>query len=86
MSVRNQQNELLELINSINFAIYDTVLFLDTHPKNQDALAYYNQYVNLSKQAVSEYTRYFGPLTIYDVKECNEWPWINRPWPWEMED
>lgn len=86
MSVRDQQTELLELISSINFALLDTVLFLDTHPTNQNALNYYNQYLKLSKQAMNEYTRYFGPLTSYDVKEDNEWTWINRPWPWEMED
>ncbi|PHV69632.1 spore coat protein CotJB [Sporanaerobium hydrogeniformans] len=86
MSIRNQQSELLDLISSINFALFDTVLFLDTHPTDQNALAFYNQYLKLSKQAVNEYVRYFGPLTSDDVQESNEWTWVNSPWPWEMED
>ncbi len=84
--MRNQQNELLELLGSINFALFDTVLFLDTHPTDQNALAFYNQYLKLSKQAANEYVRYFGPLTSDDVQESNEWTWVNSPWPWQKED
>ena len=39
----NGQNRgsLLQYITEISFAVYDTLLYLDTHPEDQQALAYY---------------------------------------------
>ena len=69
----NGQNRrsLLQNITEISFAAYDTLLFLDTHPDDQ--------------QAMAEYGRQFGPLTVdcASVAAGNHWQWINQPWPWE---
>lgn len=81
-----QKEELLNLIGTIGFNMFDTVLFLDTHPNNQEALAYYHKYHELQKQAVKEYTTHFGPLSSDDVNDTNRWTWVETPWPWEMED
>lgn len=79
------QKNLLKYITAISFFIDDTVLFLDTHPTNQDALAYLNKYNQLRKEAVHEYTIRFGPLTTYKVDVTDSWTWVESKWPWEGE-
>ena len=83
--MKKEQYELLDLIRVLGFNLYDTVLFLDTHPCDQQALKYYKKYQALLEKAMKEYTTYFGPLTINDVKVENTWTWGEEPWPWERE-
>ena len=83
----NGQNRrsLLQNITEISFAAYDTLLFLDTHPDDQQALAYYREMSQKRQEAMAEYGRQFGPLTVdcASVAAGNHWQWINQPWPWE---
>ena len=60
-------------------------LFLDTHPNNHEALAYFHEYSKLRNQALKEYSKYYGPLTIDTTMEsCTDrWNWVNEPWPWQ---
>lgn len=81
----NESNELLDLIRVLGFNMFDTVLFLDTHPHNQKALDNYNKYKKLMDQAVKEYTAYYGPLTTDNANVDNQWTWGETPWPWERE-
>ena len=81
---KNQgQQRLFRFIMEVSFALEDVVLYLDTHPCDKDALCYYEQYRNMRKQAVEEYTRMYGPLCSKDVDNTNYWKWVNTPWPWE---
>lgn len=77
--------DLLRTVQELGFAIYDTVLFLDTHPDNQIALDYYHAHLPLFEAAVREYEENCGPLTIHGVNSCDSWTWVETPWPWEME-
>lgn len=83
--MKKEQSELLDLIRVLGFNVYDTVLFLDTHPNNKKALSYYKKYQQLLEKAVKEYTTYFGPLTIDTAEVENKWTWGDDPWPWERE-
>ncbi len=79
------RNDLLQWINVVSFAVDDVKLFLDTHPNDENALAYFREYSKLRNQALKEYARHFGPLTIDTAAEsCNDnWNWIHEPWPWQ---
>jgi spore coat protein JB len=81
--MQTNQMQLMQLINQLSFAAFDTGLYLDTHPTDVNALEYFNYLNNMRQQAVAEYTAMFGPLTMEDVTSNNEWTWINNPWPWE---
>ena len=83
--MKKEQNELLDLIRVLGFNVYETALFLDTHPYDQQALEYYDKFQKLLQKAVEEYTMYFGPLNMDQVKVENEWTWGKAPWPWERE-
>ena len=85
---QNQQRDmLLKKINEVSFAVDDILLFLDTHPDCQEALDFYRQNVAIRKEALSEYARLYGPLTIDTADDsCSRsWEWIQQPFPWEMK-
>ena len=79
------KNKLTRVISSVSFAINDLVLYLDTHPTDSEALAQYEKYKTIRRQAIREYTSEFGPLTSYDVKSTGKWSWGCTPMPWEGE-
>jgi len=78
------RQDLLNWINIVSFAVDDVKLFLDTHPCNQEALAYYEEYKVLRNKALKEYARYYGPLTVDTADTpADQWKWICDPWPWQ---
>lgn len=83
--MKTEQSELMDLIRVLAFNAFDTVLFLDTHPYDQQALKNYKKYQELLEKAQQEYVTYFGPLTTDNAKVDNEWTWGSTPWPWERE-
>lgn len=77
------REQLLCWLDAISLAVYDTALFLDTHPEDQEALNYYHENNKLRKQLLNEYSEMFGPLTMDKVDDTNRWTWVDHPWPWE---
>ncbi len=79
-----EKNRLLLYIGMVDFAVIELNEFLDTHPECQEALEYFNYYNQLKNNALEEYAKLYGPLTIRDACNCgNEWKWVTQPWPWE---
>ncbi len=79
----NERNMLLSRIKKYDFALKELNLYLDTHPNCRRALAMFNEYKKLRKDAVSEFTQKFGPLTPVENNDTQHWNWIDDPWPWE---
>lgn len=81
---RNTSKEdLMKIITESSFAMYDLILFLDTHPFDLEAISLYKDYQKIYKAALEEYTHMYGPLCAKDVKMNNKWTWVENPWPWE---
>ena len=74
---------LLKQVYETSFAMDDVVLYLDTHPDDQDALEYFFYVMGMRQQAVMAYEAQCGPLMVEGVMDENYWTWINDPWPWE---
>ena len=74
---------LLNRIQICDFALNDVALFLDTHPDNQMALAFYKKHLEMRKQAHDEYVEKYGPITRMDYDGGARWNWVDSPWPWE---
>ena len=83
--MNNEQRRLMQQIYETGFAIDEAVLYLDTHPCDEQALAYYENYRKIYAKLVKEYTVSFGPLKAEQVAVSNQWTWAKTPWPWEME-
>jgi len=76
---------LLEFISTASFVLDDLRLYLDTHPKDQNALDMYSDYQRIRDGAVADYEKYCGPLNQYNIPEDNKWIWVKGPWPWQGE-
>lgn len=78
------KKELMNKINEYSFAVNEITLFLDTHPYDADALAFFQKYRVLRMDAIDEYAKYYAPLLIdHAPSEKTPWSWANEPWPWE---
>ena len=78
---------LLKRLNEVSFAVNDIHLFLDTHPCNEKALAFFQEVSEERNRLLKEYASSFGPLTI-DTAACSRedmWNWTIQPFPWEQE-
>lgn len=80
------KSHLMHKIREYDFVIFETVEFLDTHPKNLKALKYYSKLLEDRKKLVAEYEKNFGPITMYGNENEKSWNWIAGPWPWEGEN
>ena len=85
MNGQLNRKELLNHINQVSFAVDDVKLYLDTHPCDQQALVYFQEYSRMRNKALKEYAAQYGPLTIDTAAESwtDRWNWINEPWPWQ---
>lgn len=77
------KDKLFACIQATSFVCDELRLFLDTHPTDKDALAYWDKMSLVRNEAVAEYTRCFGPIEAYRVISDHTWAWVEDPWPWE---
>ena len=63
-------NDVMTQVYQYGFAVSDILLYLDTHPEDQEALTYYKNMREARDAAVSAYEDQYGPLTIDGVKDC----------------
>lgn len=81
------RQEMLMKVQKLNFVLIDAGLYLNNQPDCKAAMALYGKYQQLYAQALSEYEDMYGPLTYGGINvERDGWSWIDKPWPWEVED
>ena len=49
------KNALMRTIQSYSFAVLEAGLFLDTHPQDSEAMAYYEKYNSLLSESIEAY-------------------------------
>ena len=85
----NQQNnfqrpgDLLNRIRTVDFALVETILYLDAYPENRQALNFYHALNNERRRLTEQYEKTVGPLTATANRSTTEWDWVQSPWPWE---
>lgn len=81
----NNKISLKKEIMSLNFAINDLVLYLDTHPNDSRAINLHSEYSEKLENLTNKYEELYGPLTISftSPENSNRWAWSEEPWPWE---
>lgn len=80
---RMNQKELYEWIMMLGFCAVDMMLYLDTHPDDEEALNYFNQCNTLYNAAKQSYQEQFGLLNAFSEQEHFSWDWNTAPMPWE---
>lgn len=78
-------DELLCKIRAVDFAIQETVLYLDAYPCDRIALEYYHKLVALCRELKEKYQTSCGPLSNTGNYSKTNWDWISSPWPWQPE-
>lgn len=76
---------LMRRIRAVDFAIQETVLYLDAYPCDRKALEYYHKLTEAREELVEAYQNGCGPLTNRGNESATEWNWICSPWPWEYD-
>ena len=81
----NSRTKLMKQIQVYAFAVNEAVLYLDTHTEDKAALAYFNKYRALLREAIQTYEKNYGPITADGVQSDCSWSWVLDPWPWEYD-
>lgn len=76
---------MLKQLQASNFAAYDMLLYLDTHPDDKQAFTLFKSLAEKTKTHKAEYEKQFGPLTPYSAAASDSFDWLGSPWPWEKE-
>ena len=82
-----RKSELTRRIHAYDFAIYEMVLYLDTHPDCARGLEKLARLKAERAALINEYERHCGKYIEQHTDACTErhWNWIDGPWPWENE-
>lgn len=83
----NEKAKLKKQIHSLDFALYELVLFLDSHPTSRKAMELMEKYRMRREELVEEFERKFGKyiVTLKDVPTSDRWQWLDSPWPWDTD-
>ena len=77
------RRQMLEWVMMLGFCALDMMLYLDTHPCDKEAIAYYRQCVDMYTQAREKFESSFGPLQARNSMDEETWAWADMPLPWE---
>ncbi len=72
-------------LQTVDFAIVDTVLYLNAYPDCRRALEHYHKLIAEREVLVATINEKCGPICHRDNKSRTEWNWIQGPWPWESD-
>lgn len=70
-------------LQTLQFALQELALYLDTHRDDTEAIELYQKYQQLLHERNREYVRKYGPLCHKDLTTKGEYEWLCDPWPWE---
>lgn len=84
MRTVTEKEILLKKISTLQFAIADLHLFLDTHPRDEATLEKIEKYRRMLEPLLIEYESKYGPLRKHTSSKGFH-KWISEPWPWENE-
>lgn len=80
------RRDLMKEITALSFVLDETALYLDSHPDDPAALAYYADMRAKYDDARAKYEGEYGALTHAGVRGGDRWSWVDGTWPWERED
>lgn len=80
-----QSNSLMRKLQAIDFAITETVLYLDAYPESRTALAYYKKLIEERDRILAQMEGRGTPLTHRSNTDPSRWTWTNGPWPWQID-
>ena len=83
-SCGNNCRTLAGRLYAVDFALNETVLYLDAYPESAEAMKFYRELVKERERLMDSYEGQCGPVTMYGNRS-GSWDWIRGPWPWEAD-
>ena len=80
----NSQSQLMNKLRKIDFALVDTILYLDAYPHCKTAMEYYKKLLSERKMILEKLEANGIPLTAMS-NYSDSWNWTDSPWPWEYD-
>lgn len=77
------RDTLLNRLTVLDFMAVDLHLFLDTHPKDSEAIEKYNSVIREADAVRCQYEKLYGPLCSFRSMSKSQFHWIDDPWPWQ---
>lgn len=68
-----------------SFVLDDLILYLDSHPNDQQAMRAFRRYQDMYKKALAEYEAMYGPIEAKNAPESSDWVWSTTNFPWDNE-
>ncbi|QQE77620.1 spore coat protein CotJB [Alicyclobacillus sp. SO9] len=77
--------QILHELQAVDFVVNDLVLYLDTHPEDQQALSQFNQFQRRKQTLAQQFEASFGILSGSGAHHTGQrWAWTESPWPWQV--
>lgn len=75
---------MMRRLQTVEFSMYDTMLYLDIYPDCAEALAYFGK-LRQERDALraSLAKRCKRPVSACETDTEQGWNWIDSPWPWD---
>ena len=74
----------MKRLQTVDFSLVDTVLYLDAYPHCKKALDYYHKLLAERESILASLASMGVPTTSFG-NTSDTWVWTNSPWPWEYE-
>ena len=71
-------------LQTIDFSLVDTVLYLDAYPDCHRAKAKYNELLGQRSEILAKLAEAGVPMNNLSVL-TEGWSWTDGPWPWEYD-
>ena len=85
VNTREVEGPLAEVM-TLCFVSHELQLYLDTHPRDEEAFETLRRMLKLTAEAKRRYTARYGPLCPQDLAESEHFAWLEEPWPWQYQD
>ena len=77
--------KLKQRLQTVDFSLIETVLYLDAYPDSCEALGYYHKLKKEREMLVEALSSSCNmPVTSFNNVSTDSWNWIDCPWPWEI--
>ena len=82
-NLQSEMEQLLKDISILDFALVDFSEYLDTHPFDKQAIAYFNHYNKIRMDLTRQFSEKYYPLQTSFSSDTAEWSWGLAPLPWK---
>ena len=82
--MNKEKEKLMKMLQAMDFAIYETALFLDANPKKKRAPDYFKKAREMRDQIREQYVEKYGAVNFGTI-HGESWDWVETPWPWQYE-